>query len=90
MNVSVDFKGLTTRKELHEYLKNVLMLPDYYGNNLDALHDCMTERSEPLHLIISGKAELIANFEQYGDTLLQVLRATARENPSFSLEFAEE
>ncbi|MDO5849957.1 MAG: barstar family protein [Methanobacteriaceae archaeon] len=27
----------------HDYLKNKLNLPDYYGNNLDALYDILTE-----------------------------------------------
>ena len=27
----------------HNYLKEVLNFPDYYGKNLDALYDCLTE-----------------------------------------------
>ena len=27
----------------HEYLAEKLDFPDYYGNNLDALYDCLTE-----------------------------------------------
>lgn len=35
------------RKETHEYLKKVLNLPDYYGENLDALYDCITDMDRP-------------------------------------------
>ena len=30
-------------EEGHNYLKEVLNFPDYYGKNLDALYDCLTE-----------------------------------------------
>ncbi|MDT8718019.1 barstar family protein [Clostridium sp. 19966] len=32
----------TSRQELHNILKSELMLPEYYGKNLDALWDCLT------------------------------------------------
>ena len=30
----------------HDYLKDVLDLPDYYGKNRDALYDCLTDMSD--------------------------------------------
>ena len=43
-----------TARELHEALKKLLSLPDHYGCNADALHDCLSERRETIHLIVSG------------------------------------
>ncbi len=35
--------GFLCEEELaHEYLQEMLELPDYYGKNLDALYDCLT------------------------------------------------
>ena len=35
--------GFMCEKELaHEYLQEMLELPEYYGKNLDALYDCLT------------------------------------------------
>ena len=39
----VDLRGIREKAELHELLKRKLRFPDYYGNNLDALYDVMTE-----------------------------------------------
>ncbi|MBD7911554.1 MULTISPECIES: barstar family protein [Clostridium] len=40
--IILDGREFTSKKELHEILKSKLKLPDYYGNNLDALWDCLT------------------------------------------------
>ena len=42
MKYQLDFKGLKNKKELHQYLKDKLAFPDYYGANLDALYDSLT------------------------------------------------
>jgi ribonuclease inhibitor len=39
--IALDFTGIKTPWELHEYFKEVFRLPDYYGHNMDALWDCL-------------------------------------------------
>ena len=46
--VIIDLTYPNDRETLHSYLKEKLSLPSYYGNNLDALHDCLTSVTEPL------------------------------------------
>lgn len=46
MTVEIDLAGAATRKEFHERVRLALSLPDWYGNNLDALHDVLTEQPE--------------------------------------------
>jgi len=45
--IVLDFRGLKTKREIHEYLAERLEFPPYYGKNLDALYDCLTEIGEP-------------------------------------------
>ncbi|ADL53868.1 barstar family protein [Clostridium cellulovorans] len=40
--VILDGSQFTSKERLHDILKSELALPDYYGNNLDALWDCLT------------------------------------------------
>lgn len=39
----IDFRKTLNINEAHKEIKNSLKLNDYYGENLDALNDCLTE-----------------------------------------------
>ena len=39
----LDFSGCRYVYDVHSEIKNALDFPDYYGGNLDALHDWLTD-----------------------------------------------
>ena len=41
--ITLDLERMTSVPALHKYLRSALALPVYYGANLDALYDCLTE-----------------------------------------------
>ena len=41
--ISIEIDGKLIKRDGHDYLKEVLNFPDYYGKNLDALYDCLTD-----------------------------------------------
>jgi len=41
--VYLDTREFTDKESSHEYLKEMLDFPEYYGGNLDALYDCLTD-----------------------------------------------
>ncbi len=53
----IDASRYATPRDLHAALKAMLSLPDYYGMNADALHDCLSERRDPVHLWIASSGE---------------------------------
>ncbi|MDO5825542.1 MAG: ribonuclease inhibitor [Methanosphaera sp. rholeuAM130] len=59
MNV-ITLDGKKIKKKSHSYLKKVFDFPDYYGKNLDALYDCLTDISveTEIHLINSEYVSL--------------------------------
>ena len=83
--VTLSGNKMTSREVLHTYLAKKLAVPAYYGKNLDALHDSLTERSDPLHITVTYSERLKENLGDYGDTLLQVLQDVAEENEQITL-----
>lgn len=49
--------GKLIKKEGHDYLMKALNLPDYYGKNLDALYDCLTEMECEIELINADEVD---------------------------------
>ena len=41
--ITLDCRGFCPRSALHRAFAEALSFPDHYGNNLDALHDCLTD-----------------------------------------------
>jgi len=50
--IMIDGSRYASVLELHQALKRLLSLPDYYGMNADALNDCLAERISPANLWI--------------------------------------
>ena len=63
--------------------------PDWYGGNLDALHDCLTDITEPTELVIRGGAALETALGGYAAALQRVLADCAAENEMFSVTWEE-
>ena len=64
--VTLALARMQSIRQLHKYLRTELELPDYYGENLDALYDCLTEVCEPVILKIpQAVATIIKLLEQW-------------------------
>ena len=72
MKVVLDGKKMASREEAHTYLKETFGFPDYYGKNLDALHDCLTEQKD-VEIEVQHEEEMLAALGRYGEKLMQVL-----------------
>ena len=82
--VVLDCEKLLHRKQAHLYLAEMLDFPDYYGENLDALYDCLTEIRE-CTIVLEGE-DILRESEGYGAKVLKVLREAAHANPGLKLE----
>ena len=72
MKYILDGKKMVSREEAHAYLKEIFGFPDYYGQNLDALHDCLTEQKD-VEIEVQHEEEMLAALGKYGEKLMQVL-----------------
>ncbi len=78
--ITLDGNFLADAAKVHDYLKEMLEFPEYYGKNLDALHDCLTDL-ENVEITITLPDEDGAIFQK----VLRVFKAADRENKTFCL-----
>lgn len=66
---------LVDAESAHSYLAEELDFPEYYGRNLDALYDCLTDLRD-----IKIKIEVNGNENAYLIHILQVFEDASEEN----------
>lgn len=71
----------------HSYLKEIFDFPDYYGENLDALYDCLGDLSDTEVIVINCD-----DLDEFSLKVLKVLDEAADEfgNIRISYEYEEE
>ena len=70
--IVLDGKRMTDRAALHAELAEKLSLPEYYGGNLDALNDCLSERRERELIVVEDAGEFLEGCGGYAVGLLRV------------------
>ena len=78
--IILDTNLLSDASKVHDYLMVTLEFPEYYGKNLDALHDCLTDL-ENVEITITSPDENGAIFQR----ILRVFKAADRENETLYL-----
>ena len=89
MEVYLDGRALDSREALHQALSALLAFPAYYGKNLDALHDCLTDLHEPTKLIVRGTSALDELLGRRANAFRRVLDDSAEENPNLTVRFED-
>ncbi|MDO4809083.1 MAG: barstar family protein [Eubacteriales bacterium] len=92
--IVLKFPNISSRNAIHEYLKEKLELPEYCGNNLDALYDCLTDLCEPtavgIFLPVSDNDELDIEAMCYLEKVKRVFLRAEQDNPASLAVFSDE
>ena len=87
---TVDLSGVCDRNSLHDRLQESLTLPSWYGRNLDALYDALTDAPGPIHICFTAWKGMEKADPAYFKMFRSVLQAIRAELPGSSFLFSEE
>lgn len=88
--IVIDGERMLNRRAAHDHLAERLSLPDYYGRNLDALYDLLTERDGPIRLVVRHQEAILSWLGEYGAALCQTLEDADRANPGLEVLFPKD
>ncbi len=88
MEVTIDLSQVTTKEAFHAAFAWPLSFPAWYGNNLDALHDCLTVISTETQLRLAGWEALEAALGAYAKGAKRAILHAAQGNPRLSVVFS--
>ena len=81
----IDGNSVTSMEDIHKVLAQQLEFPEWYGGNLDALHDCLTDLHEEADVSIIHSDALLETLGPAFVRLSRVLSDAADENPYLKL-----
>lgn len=83
----IDLTGVDTYGEFHNRMSNALSFPEYYGNNLDALHDMLTECGEETVITFLHTEEMREALPAYVEKLEKLFADAMQETKGLQIEF---
>ncbi len=81
--VFLDGAKIDSTADLHSIFAEALSFPEYYGKNLDALHDALTDIAEPVTVVVVNTAALEENLGRRKKGFLRLMEDLTEEKPGF-------
>lgn len=72
--IIIDAAAFTSRAAAHEYIAEALTLPAYYGKNLDALADCLSELPRDTAVVMANADTARDFIGGYADGIVEAFR----------------
>ena len=72
---------MINKNSCHEHLSKILRLPEYYGNTLDSLYDCVSTMfiAKETEITLCGFNSLPDDLRKYGQKITQIFIRVAYE-----------
>lgn len=84
INIELDGRKMYSKRNAQEYLADKFEFPDYYGKNLDALYDSLTDICE--HTMININNIESNKCDSYLNKIIETFKDAAEENEFLELE----
>lgn len=86
--IELNGKRLASEASAREYLFDMFEFPEYYGDDLEALYDALTDILEETHVNIRRRDAMLST--EYGSKLMWVFEDAASDNKNLTLAWTEE
>jgi len=83
--VIIDGRLFSDMADVHTFLRSALDLPEYYGNNLDALYDCLTQIGHETAFEFIDMEVFCLKTGKKARMLKSVFEDAAAENPNIRI-----
>lgn len=89
----LDMSGIMDEETFHEYVSKKLDFPGYYGYNLNAFWDCITDEDQssmPQKLVVEGLSALKGFLPELHDGFVECLQDYSKEYPDRVVIFRQD
>ncbi len=86
---TLDFSKVNYLGEVHKVIKEGLDFPDYYGENISALWDCLTDMvdiDDPLHIELLGMERIQHLFPKQTELILKTFKDLKHYDNDYYIE----
>ena len=90
MKYEIDLMNVTTKSQFQELIQKSIPCPDYYGRNLDALYDVLTEYCEAVEIVFLHFQEFLHQLPGYAEAVQNMCMDAQADNPQLKIIFREE
>lgn len=87
--VRLNGRKMRTKKMMYDQYIEAFSLPDYFGNNLDALWDVLMDIDEPTLIEFTQILYLLKYLDSYGYKVLEVFQLLEAHNENVTVRFYE-
>lgn len=87
--VEVKVSEFDSIEEIHEYLAEELGFPAYYGKNLSALYDVLTDLSEDVRITVDLSDGTDEELLEEAEKMVEVMEDASEENEYLEIECEE-
>ena len=89
--IILDFSNCKYISEIYKEIKNKFDFPPYYGENLDALWDCLDcYTPEPLKVSVCGIEKMSDDMRDYMNGVVTVFNDIHKQNPNIVFEYEKD
>ena len=85
--IVIDLDGVSDKEEFYSVIRDAIEIPDYFGNNLDALYDVLTEDFEEKTIVIKGIEQTADEMKDYMKKFRRLCDDVAEENEAIRFVF---